>query len=144
MAHLPEHVAAILNAHQCPTCGATVEVSVELRGVRTVRTYVQKDKSTYQDVQLDERASSQQQPQLPALLVPISKAKATIWKRALAIAHRVIEEHPGDSAHQTDAFKTYCLEQGLDYRLPGGVEDRPLYARALDFVHEQRRRRRTG
>jgi hypothetical protein len=67
------------------------------------------------------------------------QAKASIWKRAIAIAHRVIEEHPdGDHA---DAFKRRCAEQGVDASAPGSSDPRPLHARALDFARLQRRRR---
>jgi hypothetical protein len=68
-------------------------------------------------------------------------AKASLWKRALAIAHRAIDEHPEDDASQIEAFKEHCCEQGLPYGARGGAAGRPLYARALDFAREQRRRR---
>jgi hypothetical protein len=68
--------------------------------------------------------------------------KASLWKRALGIAHLVIDEFPDDGASQTDAFKSYCVEQGLDYSTRAGKEGRPLFARALEFAHQQRQRRR--
>lgn len=66
--------------------------------------------------------------------------KASPWKRGLAIAHRAIDEYPHDPSEQAEAFKRHCAEQGLDYgeRGPSG---RPLYARALEYAHGQRRRR---
>jgi hypothetical protein len=67
-------------------------------------------------------------------------AKATLWERAIAIAHRAIEAEPHDTASQTEAFKTLCAAQGLPYG-QRDTKGRPLHACALEFVRELRRRR---
>jgi uncharacterized protein YdaU (DUF1376 family) len=61
------------------------------------------------------------------------------WRRALAIAHRVIETSQ-DHTSQSEHFKQLCAEQGIDYATPG-PDGRALYARALDAVEEIRRHR---
>jgi hypothetical protein len=70
------------------------------------------------------------------------RAPATTWKRALAIAYQVIEQWT-DGASQTDAFKQICAAQGID-PMEAGPGGRPLYARALDWAIESKRKRRTG
>jgi hypothetical protein len=70
-------------------------------------------------------------------------AKATLWKRAIAIAHLAIEAQPTDTASQTETFKAICGAQGLPY----GARDtkgRPLYASALEYVRVLREKRRAG
>lgn len=82
-----------------------------------------------------------------ALPLPPTIAKpstASTWKRAIAIAHAAIDEFPDNGASQTDAFKERCARQGIAYADPGGVDGRPLYARALDYALETRRRRVAG
>jgi hypothetical protein len=70
-------------------------------------------------------------------------AKATLWRRAIAIAHLAIEAEPTDTASQTEIFKSICGAQGLPY----GARDtkgRPLYASALEYVRVLREKRRAG
>lgn len=64
------------------------------------------------------------------------------WRRALAIAHRVVEANEGLSS-QTEHFKRLCAEQGIDYTA-AGPDGRALYARALDAVEEIRKHRARG
>jgi len=78
---------------------------------------------------------------LPLPLAEVRPA-TTIWKRAIAIAYQVIEQW-ADGASQTDAFKQMCAEQGID-PMEAGTGGRPLYARALDWAIESKRKRRTG
>jgi len=94
---------------------------------------------TPDDVQAAPQSAQRALPLPPAL----AKTPATTWKRAIAIAHRVIEQWPESGASQTDAFKDTCDRQGIDYA-EIGTGGRPLYARALDYVQEQRRRRAGG
>jgi len=71
-------------------------------------------------------------------------AKATLWKRAIAIAHQAIDEWPTDSASQAEAFKQHCADQGLPYAERSPDNPRPLYVRALEAAHMQRRRRKVA
>jgi len=78
---------------------------------------------------------------LPLPLAEVRPAP-TIWKRAIAIAYQVIEQW-ADGASQTDAFKQMCAEQGID-PMEAGTGGRPLYARALDWAIESKRKRQAG
>ena len=78
-------------------------------------------------------------PLPPALARPTT----TAWKRALAIAHKAIDDYPDSGASQTDRFKELCAHQGIDYG-ELGPDGRPLYARALDYALTTRRRRAAG
>jgi hypothetical protein len=119
----------------CPRCGAPLARPY----VRT--TYDQTThEHTDEEIRAPEARGGTYDP--TTALPPRAGApvKATLWTRALAIAHRAIDEYPGDGPSQTDAFKVYCLEQGLDpYQRPG-PQGRPLYARALDAAHERGQR----
>lgn len=68
------------------------------------------------------------------------KPKSSDWKRAIAIGHAVMEQYP-DSQDWTPEFKARCAAQGINYGQPGGETQRPLYARALDYVERQRAKR---
>lgn len=68
------------------------------------------------------------------------RPKPSEWRRAVAIAHLVMERHPDSFTDCTELFKLRCAEQGIDY---GQRKDgRPLYARALDYVAEVRAQRK--
>jgi hypothetical protein len=67
---------------------------------------------------------------------------SSTWKRAIAIAHRVMDETLSESDRR-ERFKSLCGEQGIDYGQRNAA-GRPLYARALEYVEEQRRRRVHG
>lgn len=70
----------------------------------------------------------------------LAKTPLLTWKRALAIAHKAIEQWPDSAASQAETFKELCAHQGIAYAEPG-TDGRPLYARALDYALEMRRRR---
>jgi len=72
--------------------------------------------------------------------VALGTQKSSTWKRSIAIAHAVMDDCP-DSQDWTPEFKGRCSAQGIDYGQPGGATMRPLYARALDYVEAQRKRR---
>lgn len=72
---------------------------------------------------------------------PDRRGQSAVWKRALAIAFKAIEEHPTSMADQADWFKSRCAEQGLDYAARGGDDQRPLYARALEAAQTSKDRR---
>jgi len=95
--------------------------------------------STSTEVQV-QRPTAQNLP-LPLAVRPSTDRRppASTWKRGIAIAHKVIDEWP-DGTSQTLAFKETCRRQGIDFAEPG-VDGRPLFARALDYAHEQRRKR---
>ncbi len=69
--------------------------------------------------------------------------KASDWKRVVAITHAVLDACP-EPRDWTPEIKARCQRQGIDYGQPGGADRRPLHARALDYVEDVRRRRRTG
>ena len=79
----------------------------------------------------------------PAALRPVEisrKPKASTWKRAIAIAHAVMDDYP-DSVDWTPEFKARCDAQGIDYGQRGGQTQRALFSRAIDYVEAQRARR---
>lgn len=60
---------------------------------------------------------------------------ATLWKRAVAIAHAVIDELPdaGVTAWREE-FKDRAMRQGIPYNERGGKSNTPLVARAVEWV----------
>lgn len=71
------------------------------------------------------------------------KEQASDWLRCVAIAHLVMDEDPGNPQNWTAELKARCREQGIDcFVFAGeGPQQRPLYARVLDYVEGVRKRR---
>jgi hypothetical protein len=72
---------------------------------------------------------------------PVEKPPASTWKRALALAHAVIETCP-EAADRSAEFKRRAVQQRLPWDEPGPRDGRPLFARALDFAQYTRESRR--
>lgn len=129
----------------CPHCGgvlviqgATLALAVaddrgDVRGTSPVLSCTSTSTSTRTAAPLEQGAL----PLPPALAKPPT---TTTWKRAIAIAHRAIDDCGGDGAAATERFKELCSEQQIPYGELGG-DGRPLFARALDYAIGQRRRR---
>ncbi|MGE3276759.1 MAG: hypothetical protein AB7O67_16730 [Vicinamibacterales bacterium] len=75
---------------------------------------------------------------------PLARRDARdVWKVAMAIGHAVFEDLPDAcDADRTEEFKVRCALQDIDYAARGGDQDRPLYARALEYVAGVRARRK--
>ena len=100
--------------------------------------------SANQEVQ-EQEVQEVQERTAPAALRPAglttqktTPPKSSTWKRAIAIAHAVMDEFPNQSQDWTPEFKHRCRQQGIDYGELGGDTQRPLFARALDYVERQR------
>lgn len=88
-----------------------------------------------------EKENSKTTPSLDALPVRAARmAKASVYKRGIAIAHQCLDDEP-DVSSAVERFKQRCIAQGLDYAARG-PDGRPLYARVFDWVEQQRARRR--
>lgn len=126
----------------CPHCGGPLVVSVArpveasspAGTVRTVRTVLNSQDST------DSTYCTAAAPQLTLPLRASRMAKASIWKRAIAIAGAAVDAYPTCESSQTETFKQLAAAQGLDYGVRGGRHQRPLYASALDYVRTERAR----
>lgn len=73
---------------------------------------------------------------------PTKQAPASLWKRAIRIAHDIVDASPkaGVTEHR-EAFKDIAAKQGIPYGQRGGRSDTALYVRAIEYVYEVKKER---
>lgn len=65
----------------------------------------------------------------------VKKAPASTWKRAIRIAHDIIDAAPKAGITEwRETFKDVAAKQGIKYGERGGKSQTPLYVRAFDYV----------
>jgi uncharacterized protein YdaU (DUF1376 family) len=69
-------------------------------------------------------------------------APASNWKRAIALAHTILDEMPRAGVTEwREEFKDRAAKQGIPYGERGGKSQAPLYVRSIEYAMEVKAQR---